>query len=87
MCVLVTDAISAAGLGPGSYELSGQVVEVDDDGAAWAACRTHYAGCASTFQQMIEVLKGPVGVSEEQIRQWMITNPLQLLAADQTHDG
>ena len=36
---------------------------------------------------MIEVLKGPVGVSEEQIRQWMITNPLQLLAADQTHDG
>jgi len=85
--VIVTDAISAAGLGPGSYELSGQVVEVDDDGAAWAACRTHYAGCASTFQQMIEVLKGPVGVSEEQIRQWMITNPLQLLAADQTHDG
>ena len=85
--VIVTDAISAAGLGPGSYELSGQVVEVDDDGAAWAACRTHYAGCASTFQQMIEVLKGPVGVSEEQIRQWMIANPLQLLAADQTHAG
>jgi N-acetylglucosamine-6-phosphate deacetylase len=85
--VIVTDAISAAGLGPGSYELAGQVVEVDDDGAAWAACRTHYAGCASTFQQMIEVLKGPVGVSEEQIRQWMIANPLQLLAADQTHAG
>ncbi|MDB4807740.1 N-acetylglucosamine-6-phosphate deacetylase, partial [bacterium] len=85
--VIVTDAISAAGLGPGSYELSGQVVEVDDDGAAWAACRTHYAGCASTFQQMIEVLKGPVGVSDEQIRQWMITNPLQLLTADQANCG
>lgn len=80
--VIVTDAISAAGLGPGSYELSGQVVEVDDDGAAWAACRTHYAGCASTFQQMIDVLKGPVGVSDQQIHQWMIANPLQLLAED-----
>ncbi|MAI71148.1 MAG: N-acetylglucosamine-6-phosphate deacetylase [Rhodopirellula sp.] len=84
--VIVTDAISAAGLGPGRYELSGQVVEVDDDGAAWAACRTHYAGCASTFQQMIEVLKGSVGVSDEQIRQWMITNPLQLLAVHQADD-
>lgn len=81
--VIVTDAISAAGLGPGRYELSGQVVEVDDDGAAWAACRTHYAGCASTFQQMIQVLKGSVGVGDEQIRQWMITNPLQLLGGDQ----
>ncbi|MGB1706925.1 MAG: N-acetylglucosamine-6-phosphate deacetylase [Rubripirellula sp.] len=85
--VIVTDAISAAGLGPGSYKLSGQVVEVDDDGAAWAACRTHYAGCASTFQQMIEVLKGAVGVSDEQIRQWMITNPVQLLGAAQAECG
>lgn len=84
--VIVTDAISAAGLGPGRYELSGQVVEVDEDGAAWAACRTHYAGCASTFQQMIEVLKGSVGVRDEQIRQWLITNPLHLLALDQA-DG
>lgn len=80
--IIVTDAISAAGLGPGRYELSGQVVEVDEDGAAWAACRTHYAGCASTFQQMIEVLKESVGVSDAQIRQWMIENPLRLLAVD-----
>ena len=81
--VIVTDAITAAGLGPGRYELSGQVVEVDEDGAAWAACRTHYAGCASTFPQMIDVLTESVGVSREQIRQWMITNPAQLL--EQAH--
>ena len=80
--VIVTDAISAAGLGPGRYELSGQVVQVDDDGAAWAACRTHYAGCASTFPQMVEVLTESVGVGDEQIQQWMITNPAQLLAVD-----
>ncbi|MDC0279213.1 N-acetylglucosamine-6-phosphate deacetylase, partial [bacterium] len=39
--IIVTDAISAAGLGPGRYQLSNQVVEVDADGSAWAECRTH----------------------------------------------
>ena len=77
--VIVTDAISAAGLGPGRYELSDQVVEVDEDGAAWAACRTHFAGCASTFPQMVQVLQDQVNVSEQQIDQWMRINPGRLL--------
>ncbi len=77
--VIVTDAISAAGLGPGRYELSDQVVEVDEDGAAWSACRTHFAGCASTFPQMVSVLKERVGVSDQQIDQWMRLNPCRLL--------
>jgi len=85
--VIVTDAISAAGLGPGTYELSGQVVEVDQDGAAWAACRTHYAGCASTFNQMVEVLQGSVGVTDSQIQQWMIENPLRLLGSERKTSG
>lgn len=77
--VIVTDAISAAGLGPGKYELSGQIVEVDPDGAAWAACRTHFAGCASTFPQMVEVLKQGVGASQLEIDTWMCRNPARLL--------
>jgi len=77
--VIVTDAISAAGLGPGKYELSGQIVEVDPDGAAWAACRTHFAGCASTFPQMVEVLKQRVGASQDDIDTWMCHNPARLL--------
>lgn len=77
--VIVTDAISAAGLGPGRYELLDQVVEVDEDGAAWSACRTHFAGCASTFPQMVSVLKERVGVSDQQIDQWMRVNPSRLL--------
>ena len=63
--VIVTDAISAAGLGPGRYQLADQVVEVDEDGAAWSACRTHFAGCAATFPQMIDVLKNQVGVADD----------------------
>ena len=78
--VIVTDAISAAGLGPGTYELSGQTVEVDEHGAAWAACRTHYAGCASTFPQMIDVLKEGVGASDLDIQRWMTDNPKRLLS-------
>jgi len=77
--VIVTDAISAAGLGPGRYELSDQVVEVDEDGAAWSACRTHFAGCASTFPQMVQVLKEKVGVTDDQIDQWLRINPARLL--------
>ena len=78
--IIVTDAISAAGLGPGQYELSGQRVEVDENGAAWAACRTHYAGCATTFPQMVHVLKDSVGATESQIDSWMKDNPARLLS-------
>ena len=77
--VIVTDAISAAGLGPGQYELSGQIVEVDHDGAAWAPCRTHFAGCATTLPKMIDVLKHGVGASDLDIQRWMTVNPARLL--------
>ncbi len=80
--IIVTDAISAAGLGPGRYELSDQVVEVDADGAAWSACRTHFAGCASTFPQMVNVLQQRLGVSDTQIDQWMRINPGRLLGME-----
>ncbi len=77
--IIVTDAISAAGLGPGQYELSGQSVEVDDDGAAWAACRSHFAGCATPFPKMIHFLKSELQVSDEQVQAWFEDNPNRLL--------
>ena len=79
--VIVTDAISAAGLGPGRYELFDQIVEVDEDGAAWAQCRTHFAGCAATFPQMIDVLKDQVGASDANIDQWLRENPSRLIGS------
>lgn len=77
--VIVTDAISAAGLGPGRYELSDQIVQVDPDGAAWAACRTHFAGCATTMPRMIEILQSELGASDSQIKKWTRENPSKLL--------
>ncbi len=79
--VIITDAISAAGLGPGRFELADQIVEVDEDGAAWAQCRTHFAGCAATFPQMIDVLKNQVGASDADIDQWLTRNPSRLIGS------
>lgn len=77
--VIVSDAISAAGLGPGRYELSDQVVEVDEDGAAWAACRTHYAGCATPQYKMAQWLRSELGTTEMQIEAWFSKNPAKLI--------
>ena len=80
--VIVTDAISAAGLGPGRYQLADQVVEVDPDGAAWSACRTHFAGCASTFPQMVDFLEKEVGATETDLECWLKRNPARLLGIE-----
>ncbi|EGF24332.1 hypothetical protein [Rhodopirellula baltica] len=77
--VIVSDAISAAGLGPGTYALAGQNVHVDDDGAAWAECRTHFAGCATSVQTMAEKLRQELKIDEARIRAWTQTNPARLL--------
>ena len=76
--IIVTDAISAAGLGPGEYRIGEQVVHVDEAGAAWAACRTRYAGCATPMPRMVEILKG-MGASEDQVRAWTRENPKRLV--------
>ncbi|TWU40868.1 N-acetylglucosamine-6-phosphate deacetylase [Novipirellula artificiosorum] len=77
--IIVSDAISAAGLGPGSYPLAGQTVHVDDDGAAWAECRTHFAGCATPMKRMRQILRDHAGVNEATLDTWMRTNPLRLM--------
>ncbi|MCG8653932.1 MAG: N-acetylglucosamine-6-phosphate deacetylase, partial [Pirellulales bacterium] len=77
--IIVTDAISAAGLGPGRYELSDQVVEVDPDGAAWSACRTHFAGCATTMPEMVRILRERLAASEAEIPAWTSENAANLL--------
>lgn len=76
--VIVSDAISAAGLGPGDYQLSGQTVHVDQAGAAWSADRTHFAGSAATLPKMRHVLKA-MSITDDQLDRWMIDNPQRLL--------
>lgn len=79
--IIVSDAISAAGLGPGEYPLSGQTVFVDESGAAWSESRTHYAGCATPLKRMKELLNRELGVGESTIDEWMGDNPRRLLGS------
>ena len=77
--IIVTDAISAAGLGPGFHRLGDQVVEVDQNLAAWAEGHKHFAGCATTMPQMAELLSDHLGCSAAQIRRWTGENPMRLI--------
>lgn len=78
--VIVSDAISAAGLGAGEFQLSGQTVYVDEAGAAWSADRTHFAGSAATLPKMRSVLL-EMGYPTERINRWMADNPARLLGS------
>ncbi|MCA9139497.1 MAG: N-acetylglucosamine-6-phosphate deacetylase [Planctomycetales bacterium] len=78
--VIVTDAISAAGLGPGFHRLAGQMVEVDQHLAAWAEGHQQFAGCATTMPQMVQMLAGRLGIDAERIDRWTRINPTELLA-------
>ncbi len=78
--IVVTDAIAAAGLGPGIYQLGSLQVEVTEDGAAWAPGRTHFAGAAVTMPQSFSVLTAKLGLSETHARELLCVNPARLIA-------
>jgi N-acetylglucosamine-6-phosphate deacetylase len=73
--VITTDAMAAAGLGPGSYRLGWLQVEVGEDLAAWAPDRSHLMGSAITMPRVVQNLREFVGLSDAQIQQVVIDNP------------
>lgn len=78
---VVTDAIAAAGQGPGEFRLGGQTVVVDEHLATWSADRSHLVGSASTMRQSADNLRS-VGLSSEQIDRLTRINPLAALGGD-----
>ncbi len=73
--VVVTDAISAAGLGPGRYTLGDRAVEVDAHGAARYPGETdHLAGSAATMPHCVRVLR-EMGLVEATITALTFTQP------------
>ena len=77
--IIVSDAISAAGKGPGLYTLAGHQVVVDEQLATWAGDRSHLVGSACTLRQMAENLRTKLALSDEVIKQLMAANPLAAL--------
>lgn len=76
--VAVTDATAAGGMGPGRYAIGGRKILVGDDGAAWAADRSHLVGSTATMGRIRRVL-AEVGLSEAEVDRVTVTNPQRAL--------
>ncbi len=73
--ILVSDAIAAAGLGPGVHRLSGMTVEVDSTGAARKPGSRNLAGSTVTFPEIRRKLAAACGIDEDALRKMMDVNP------------
>jgi N-acetylglucosamine-6-phosphate deacetylase len=79
--IVVTDAISAARLGPGRYPLGEQTVDVGPDLVCRSADGAHFVGSTATMPRMATLLADALGFSALEIRQMLWDNPRRLLAA------
>jgi N-acetylglucosamine-6-phosphate deacetylase len=73
--IIVSDAIAAAGMGPGAYQLAGQEVVVDERLATWAADRSHLIGSACPLRQAVLNLTGELGLQEAAVERVASLNP------------
>ncbi|MBI1247013.1 N-acetylglucosamine-6-phosphate deacetylase [bacterium] len=76
---VVSDAIAAAGCGPGVYALGDQQVTVGNDGVPRADDDSHLVGSATTMQQMAENLSTQMGLSDSDVLALTQENPLRIL--------
>ena len=73
--LMTTDAISAAKLGPGTYQLSGAPVEIDEHGVARRPGSPNLAGSTVTMPKIRENLSRELGLSDLEIDQLICHNP------------
>jgi N-acetylglucosamine-6-phosphate deacetylase len=74
--IVVTDAISAAGLGPGQYSVGGRMVEVDTRGVTTiAGDKSHLAGSAITMPKSAENLRVHLGCDDDTVHLLTSQNP------------
>jgi len=77
--IMVTDAISAATLGPGVHELAGVPVEIDVAGVARRPGSENLAGSTVRMPRVLEHLAGPLGLPPEAIALVVDRNPRRAL--------
>ncbi len=80
-CIVVSDAMAAAGLGPGQYKLGRWQIVVGPDLAAWAPDQAHLVGSAITLRQSFSNLVQKVGLSESDALRLTRTNPANALGS------
>jgi N-acetylglucosamine-6-phosphate deacetylase len=77
--IVVTDAISAAGLGAGSYRLGRWELEIGEDGVARSPDGSHLVGSTISMEGSYRNLMQRVGLSEEAARRLVDENPRKVL--------
>jgi N-acetylglucosamine-6-phosphate deacetylase len=77
--IVVTDAIAAAGLGPGRYRLGREEVVVGDDMVPRAPGGSHFVGSGATMRACADRLRQEVGLTEAQVRTVTSENPRRIL--------
>ncbi len=78
-CVIVTDAIAPASLGPGRYTLGRWELEIGPDMVARAPDGSHLVGAAITMAQSAAHLRRHLGLSGAEIEQLTSLNPRRAL--------
>lgn len=74
--IVVSDAIAAAGLGPGEYRLGQREVTVDEHLATWSADCKHLVGSATPLRIAFENLRDHLGLTEDAAVQLTRDNPM-----------
>jgi N-acetylglucosamine-6-phosphate deacetylase len=77
--VITTDAMAAAGLPPGRYDLCSRAIELGEDFAVWAPGRAHLIGGAMTMPQVAHNLRRHLGASETDVTRLLYENAARLL--------
>jgi len=77
--IIVSDAMCAAGMGPGTYTLGRWQVSVGEDLSVWAPDRSHLVGSALAMKPAAERLRKALPEHAGSIHKWMVTNPRKLL--------
>jgi N-acetylglucosamine-6-phosphate deacetylase len=75
---VVSDAISAAGRGPGVYPLGHRFVTVGEDGVPRADDNSHLVGSATILKRMADNLRDHCGLTTAEIERLTLINPRQL---------
>ncbi len=78
-CVVVSDASSLAGLGPGRYEVLGTEVVLDDNGRLYDPVGGYLAGSSSTMLECMNHLTSLGIVDDEELLVMGFDNPLKLI--------
>ncbi len=83
--IIVTDAMAAAGLGPGSYRLGRRLVEVGPDLIARADAHGTLAGSTGTMARSERSLREVLGLPEAATRALLADNPRRALGLTGGH--